>query len=92
MKIKRQSAEAILRNISDTEIRIDYIEAKEKRQGHGTDLMLYICSMADQLGLDVSLLPVVNSGMPLKKLKAWYASFGFVDYPSGMIRVCKEIK
>lgn len=90
MKINRLSASAELRVISENELRIDFLEAKEKRQGHGTELMLYLCSMADTLKQDLSLLPIVNSGMRLQKLKSWYASFGFVDYEKGMIRKYKE--
>lgn len=90
MKIKRFGAYADISVISDNEIRIKYIEAFKRREGAGTDLMLYILSMAQTLGHNVSLLPVANSGMPLKKLREWYASFGFVDYECGMIRRFSE--
>ena len=68
------------------EIRLEYIEATIKRKGYATELMRRICAFADVKKLDVSLLPVANSGMKLELLRKWYASFGFKDYESGMIR------
>lgn len=90
MRIKKFSCRADISVISTNEVRLEFLESFEPRKGNATKFLLFLCEMCDEYRLDFSLLPVANSGMPLKKLRAWYAKFGFVDYEAGMIRKWKK--
>jgi hypothetical protein len=85
MEIRNEGASAILIEEND-ELHIDFIYARIKKRGFGSELMQRICDFADVQEKHITLLPVANSGMPLKKLHAWYERFGFEDFESGMIR------
>lgn len=66
--------------------RIEFIFSRSPGSGRGSFALRRLCELADKKGLTLSLLPVANSGIPLKQLKEWYAHHGFVEYHSGMIR------
>jgi hypothetical protein len=85
-----KSARAILSPRNFGEMRIDSLESGEKRKGHAGELLAIVCGLADQCRLNLSLLPVSNSGMTLKRLRQFYASYGFNDYESGMRREFQE--
>jgi len=68
-------------------IEIFKIEAKKSKSGVGSNLMNNILDIADELNLEVNLVPVPFQNrfgvIPAKEniLRDWYKSFGFVTKP-----------
>lgn len=67
---------------------ISFISALEKNKKHGTNLMLRLIRLADEMSVTLSLNPdpVGKDSMHYKRLIEWYKTFGFVGNLSGMLR------
>ena len=72
-------------------VELQRIEIKERCKGRGTQIMNLLLDTADELGIQIRVLPVDydNSYMTenqqkdidyLKWLREWYKSFGFISY------------
>lgn len=68
---------------NDNGIEIYKIESAQAKSGNGTKLMNMVLDIADELGIQVNLVPVPFTnrfgveGIDMFKLKTWYTSFGF---------------
>jgi GNAT superfamily N-acetyltransferase len=62
-------------------IELYMIEAKQRGKGIGTDLMNKVLDLADELGVNIQLVPTPYKNVDDSKycsfLREWYASFGF---------------
>jgi GNAT superfamily N-acetyltransferase len=67
---------------------IQQIHVPEKRRGHGTQALQTLAALADELGLNLKLLPVPigRDGLRKKDLIAWYGRFGFELVGRNMLR------
>lgn len=57
------------------------VDNNARETGVGTKVMQEICAYADKKGLRISLTPSEAFGGNFKRLKEFYARFGFVSYP-----------
>jgi len=70
-------------------IRVMDVRAEYKSIGHGTGLMLKVCEIADEMGMDMILWARPHRDGPLDKemLKKFYSNFGFrVTVGDNMLR------
>lgn len=83
-----------LRKVNHIEFRIDWFETKleYRGMGQGTDCLGWLCDLADDYQIQLSLRP---SDANLVRLTSWYQKFGFIrlGFQNEMIRypACSSI-
>ena len=88
MKYEDECLKLEIMEVSPTEVEIFWIETKDKCKGMGSDIVNKVLDTADEMGVDVRVLPVDFdtewSGLEpiqyLRRLREWYKSFGFKYY------------
>ena len=69
-------------NIDLNEAQLFHISSFWPRKGHGSEMMKYLCSLADEYSVNISLQAEVRFGRNKtligKELVLWYRKFGFV--------------
>ena len=60
-----------------------------RRKGLGTKVMWELVELSGKYGYPLELTPTSEWGTPIKVLKRFYKSFGFIEKPDGNMRYGK---
>ena len=88
--VRHRGSKAWLSACGDT-IQLTMIQTEEsqRRQGHASQLLHTICSLADRIGVTLSLRAEPKArkiGLVQKQLVDWYGRYGFEGGPERMTR------
>lgn len=67
------------------------IKVKDSKKGRGSELLKWVCDIADEYNIEIHLNVEDKFGVPYEKLYSWYSKFGFkTDGENYMIRYKKS--
>ena len=81
-KYEGESFKITFNELSENSVELFWIEVWDKNNGIGTNLLNKILDAADELNLEIRVIPIPFNKMPFdwnakRRLKEWYESFNF---------------